>query len=189
MPLILTAAPAAEPVSLAEAKAHLRVSHDDEDTFIAALIVAARRAAEQATGLKLMAQGWSLFADRWPETAALSLQVAPVSAVTDIITYGADDTPGAVDPAHYYLDAASRPARVVLRDGRMPPQGGRKANAIEVRFRAGFGMTPGDVPQDLRQALLVAVAYWFDHRGDGGGGGLPLAALELFQPHRLVRLT
>jgi uncharacterized phiE125 gp8 family phage protein len=188
MPLILTTPPAAEPVSLAEAKTHLRVTHADDDAYIARLIVAARRAVEQATSLRLVTQGWSLFADRWPDCPALPLQLAPVTAIGDIITYGVDDTPGALDPAHYYLDHVSRPARAVLRDGRTPPRGGRPVNAIEVRFTAGFGAASA-VPEDLRQAILLAVAHWFDHRGDGEGGALPLAALDLLATHRNVRLA
>jgi uncharacterized phiE125 gp8 family phage protein len=188
MPLILTTPPAAEPASLAEAKAHLRVTHADDDVYISRLISAARRAVEGATGLRLMPQNWSLFADRWPDDPSLSLQTAPVSSITDIITYGEDDTPATVDPAHYYLDHASRPARAVLRDGRPPPHGGRPVNAIEVRFTAGFAAA-ADVPEDLRQAILLTVAHWFDHRGDGEGGALPLAANELIRALRIMRLT
>jgi uncharacterized phiE125 gp8 family phage protein len=75
-----------------------------------------------------------------------------------------------------------------LRDGRTPPRGGRPVNAIEVRFTAGFGAASA-VPEDLRQAILLAVAHWFDHRGDGEGGALPLAALDLLATHRNVRLA
>ena len=188
MPLILTTPPAAEPVSLAEAKAHLRVTHADDDAYISRLIAAARRAIELASGLRLVSQGWSLFADRWPDTPMLSLQLAPVSSITDIITYGEDDTAATVDPAHYYLDAVSRPGRAVLRDGRTPPRGGRAVNAIEVRFTAGFGAAAA-VPEELRQAVLMTVAHWYDHRGDGDGGVLPLAASELLSSQRIVRLT
>jgi uncharacterized phiE125 gp8 family phage protein len=189
MPLILTTPPAAEPVSLADAKAHLRITHSDDDTYLGKLITAARRAVESRTGLRLITQGWSLFLDRWPETAAASLQLAPVQVVVDIIVHGEDDTPATLDGAHYFLDAVNTPARVVLRDGRTPPRPGRSVNGIEIRFTAGFGASADAVPADLRQAVLLTLAHWSDHRGDAEGGSLPLAALELLDTFRIVRLT
>ncbi len=67
MPLILTAGPSVEPVSLAEAKAHCRVDGTAEDTLIASLIVAARMHVERALDAALIAQGWSLYLDGWPD--------------------------------------------------------------------------------------------------------------------------
>ena len=112
-----------------------------------------------------------------------------LSAIDDVVAHGEGDTPSTVDAAHYYLDNASQPARVVLRDGRTPPRGGRPVNAIEVRFTAGFGSDGTVVPADLRQAILITVAHWFDHRGDASGASLPLAALELLDAQRVVRLA
>jgi uncharacterized phiE125 gp8 family phage protein len=189
MPLILTTPPAAEPVLLADAKAHLRVTHSDDDAYITKLIAAARRAIEQRTGLRLITQGWSLFIDCWPQSPAVSLLTAPVQAITDVITFGEDDTPATLDPAHYYLDAASVPARAVLRHGRTPPRGGRPINSIAIRFTAGFGATPDAVPAELRQAMLLTIAHWFDHRGEGDGGSLPLSAITLLEPFRTLRLA
>src|SRR5690606_2429764 len=63
MALVMTAAPAAEPITLSEAKAHFRVDTDDEDALISSLIVAARLLIERALGLALMTQGWSYFLD------------------------------------------------------------------------------------------------------------------------------
>jgi uncharacterized phiE125 gp8 family phage protein len=188
MPLILTSPPAVEPVSLADAKAHLRVTHTDNDAVISALISSARRQVERRTGLALINQGWSLFLDCWPNHAAVSLQLAPISAITDIIFFGEDGTPATYEPAHYYLDGVSKPGRAILRQDRLPPLPGRRVNGIEIRFTAGFGAVSANVPQDLRQALLLAVAHWFEHRGEAEGASLPLSALEIIKQHRVARL-
>jgi uncharacterized phiE125 gp8 family phage protein len=188
MPLILTTPPATEPVALAEAKEHLRVSHADDDAYISTLIIAARRQIEARTGLRLITQAWSLFKDCWPDAPTLSLELSPVSAVSDILVYGESGLPAVYDPAHYYLDAVSKPARVVLRPDRLPPMPGRRVNGIEVRFTAGFGAA-SSVPQDLKQAVLILVAHWFDHRGDADGALLPLTVNDIIRQHKIARLT
>ncbi len=188
MPLILTSPPATEPVSLAEAKLHLRVTHADDDTYISTLIIAARRQIEARTGLRLITQGWSLFRDCWPMQADLSLELPHVSAINDILVYGDDDTAATYDAAHYYLDAVSKPSRAVLRQDRLPPMPGRKVNGIEVKFTVGFGAAIA-VPQELKQAILILLAHWFDHRGDAEGALLPLNVNDIIRQHRIVRLT
>jgi hypothetical protein len=65
MSLQLNTPPAQEPVTLAQAKAWLRVeSGTDEDDLIAALIAAARARAEWHTGRAFVTQGWTLWLDR-----------------------------------------------------------------------------------------------------------------------------
>ena len=172
-----------------ETKAHLRVPHGDDDTYISTLIASARRVVEQRSGLRLITQSWSLFLDCWPNAPVQFLGLSPVSSIDDIITYGDTDTPATYDPAHYYLDATSKSARAVLRSGRLPPRGGRPVNGIEIRFRAGFGLTGATVPQDIRQAMLHIIAYWFQNRGDGDTGSLPLAAQDIIDNYRVMRLS
>ncbi len=60
MPLQLVTPPAEEPVSLEEAKLHLRVDFDEDDALILALISAARQAAETITGRQLITARWKL---------------------------------------------------------------------------------------------------------------------------------
>ena len=66
MPLQLVTPPAEEPVSLAEAKLHLRVDFPNEDALITALIAAARQAAETLTGRQLVTARWKLVLDSFP---------------------------------------------------------------------------------------------------------------------------
>lgn len=66
MPSRQTTAPSVEPVSLIEAKAHLRVDVTDDDGYISALIVAARQAAETITRRALITQSWAVTLDQFP---------------------------------------------------------------------------------------------------------------------------
>jgi uncharacterized phiE125 gp8 family phage protein len=187
MPAILTTPPLIEPVTLAEAKAHLRIGHADEDDAITRLIVSARRHLEQQTGLCFITQGWSCFRDHWPEAGDVKLPVAPVLSVADVKVYGEDDVAAVIDPAHYFLDSVSRPARLVLRSARIWPPPGREANGIEIAVTAGFGAATTAVPQALREALLQLVAHWYGHRGDESVR-LPLQIEAIIAQFREVRL-
>ena len=69
MALVMTAAPSVEPISLAEAKAHLRIDASDEDALLTSLITAARMFVERTLSLALVTESWSLYLDGWPRRA------------------------------------------------------------------------------------------------------------------------
>jgi uncharacterized phiE125 gp8 family phage protein len=191
MPLILTAGPAVEPVTLTEAKAHLRVDGTAEDTLIASLIVTSRLHVEAAAGLALITQSWSWYLDAWPLGRALKLALRPVQSLSAVRLY--DDTGAAttLDPATYFLDGHAAPPRLI-RNGALPwPKPGRIANGIEIAFTAGFGPSAADVPAPIRQAVLLLVAHWHEHRSplEEGAHAVPLPAMveALFAPYRAMR--
>jgi uncharacterized phiE125 gp8 family phage protein len=184
MPSILTTPPATEPVTLAEAKAHLRVMHNDDDAYISTLIKTARQTIEAQTGLGLISQGWSVFLDDWPEQGVIELPLAPVLDISDIKIYGEDDTPALIDPAHYYEDKVSRPARIILRGSRNWAAPGRVANGIEILLTIGFT----GVPEPLREAVLQLVGHWYETRGDEAADEKPFRIAQLIQPYREMRL-
>jgi uncharacterized phiE125 gp8 family phage protein len=184
MPSILTTPPAAEPVTLAEAKAHLRVTHGDDDVYISTLIKTARQGIEAQTGLGLVSQGWSVFLDNWPDNGVIELPLAPVLDIADIKVYGDDDTSAVIDPAHYYEDKVSRPARIILRGSRSWVAPGRVANGIEILLTIGFT----SVPEPLREAVLQLVGHWYETRGDETVDEKPLSVAQLIQPYRELRV-
>jgi uncharacterized phiE125 gp8 family phage protein len=184
MPSIQTSPPATEPVSLAEAKAHLRVTHGDEDAYISTLIKTARATVEAQTGLGLISQGWSVFLDDWPENGVIELLLGPVLEIIDIKVHGDDDSFAIIDPAHYYEDKISRPARIILRGSRNWAAPGRVANGIEILLTIGFT----SVPEPLREAVLQLVGHWHETRGDDAAGDRPLGLGQLIQPYREMRI-
>lgn len=184
MPSIQTSPPATEPVTLAEAKAHLRVTHNADDAYITTLIKTARGSIEAQTGLGLISQGWSVFLDDWPEQGIIELPLAPVLDIADIKVHGEDETFAIIDPAHYYEDKVSRPARIILRGSRHWAAPGRAANGIEILLTIGFA----SVPEPLREAVLQLVGHWHETRGDDTADDRPLGVGQLIQPYRELRV-
>jgi uncharacterized phiE125 gp8 family phage protein len=192
MPLILTSGPAAEPVTLAETKAHLRVDSPYEDSLIASLILAARLHVERSLGLALITQSWSLYLDCWPENGRVPIPLAPVSSVSAVRVYDNADQAATIAPSLYFADAASRPARLCRRIGCVWPIPGRNVNGVEIAFEAGFGATGSAVPQPLKQAILLLAAHWYEVREpvlvDAGKVEAPLMVPALLAPYREARL-
>ena len=191
MALVLTTAPAAEPISLAEAKAHLRIDADDEDALIASLIAAARMFVERNLGVALITQDWSYFLDFWPRSTCVTLPVLPVQAVDAVTLHDAQGGASVLDAESYAVDVLSTPARLVLKSA-APAVVTRELNAFEIAFAAGYGDEASDVPAPIRQALTLLVAHWFERREPVVLGAsaqeVPATVAGLLLPYRRVRL-
>ncbi|KQX41965.1 hypothetical protein ASD04_18035 [Devosia sp. Root436] len=184
----LLAGPAEEPVSLAEAKAFLKVDDTAEDGLIATLIGAARLHVEGVTGRALLAQSWRVVLDDWPADRVVKLPVTPFMAVTEINAYDADGAAHEVPLAQFLSD----PDRLLLPADVAGMPVLRERQGIEVDYVAGFGTEPEDVPADMRQALLALVGYWFEHRDAvivaGSGAVVPSGFDRLVAGYKRVRL-
>ena len=184
MALKQTMAPAIEPVTLADAKAFLRVDTDTEDAFITSLITTARLQLETALDLALIEQEWTL-SRVGPGTIA-QLRLHPVAEVLSVMAIddAGNATPVPAEAVTTDLDA--RPATVSV----CPPP--TNAETLTIAFRAGFGAAPEDVPAPIRHALLMLIAHWFENRepvsfGDSASR-IPDAVSDLLKPYRAVRL-
>jgi lysozyme family protein len=94
-------------VTLAEAKAHLRVDSDVEDTLISSLIITSRLHIEAALGLAFITQGWSYFIDCWPANHGVD---AAARMLQQAVGAGIDGEIGAATLAA----VAARPVRHIL---------------------------------------------------------------------------
>ncbi len=172
MTLIRTGAPSVEPVTLAEAKAHLRVTNLSEDALIGGLISAAREDVERTTGMALIDQTWRLVLDHWPQGNMAALVRHPVKQVLSVTMFGSEGEASIVGPNDYQVDALSRPARLHFE---REPDRLRVMNGLEIDFLAGFGEAGTDVPDLIKRAILLLVAHWYEFRAGFGPEDQPVS--------------
>lgn len=183
MTLMLIAGPAEEPVTLAEARAHLRLEATEEDALLTALLTAARVMLEAETRRAFVTQDWRLILDDWPATW-IALPLAPVAAVTSVKVAAMSGAMLALDPAFYEVDAKGEPPRVAAKRGQAWPMPATRLGGIEVDFTAGYGAA-ASVPAPLKQAVLLLAAHWFENREPvGNGAELPLTVSALAARYR-----
>jgi uncharacterized phiE125 gp8 family phage protein len=197
MALRLISAPVAEPVTLTEAKAHLRVDHSADDALISSLIGASRGYCERWTARAFVTQTWELVIDEFP-TDAIMLPMPPLQSVTSI-KY--DDVAGAeqtVAISEYEVDEVSEPGWVVPSIEGGWPSTFEGINAVRIRFVAGYD--PGtdspidlaaNVPGSIKAALLLHLGQLYENREDIVVGTvvnrIPTGGIEhLLRPYRVA---
>lgn len=189
MALRRTVDAATEPVSTAEAKAHMHVTSSAEDTVINAMIKAARMQCENELGRSLITQTWQKTIDRFPD--AIELPYPPIIAVSEV-TYVDPTTELAtvLTVSSYTADTASEPGWLVPAYGYDWPETLEVINAVTVTYTAGFGGA-NDVPQAIKQWILMQVAAMFENREAAAQGAAAAQMLPfvdgLLDPWRVVR--
>jgi uncharacterized phiE125 gp8 family phage protein len=192
MATVLLSGPTVEPITLAEAKAHLRVDTSGEDSLIQSLIMASRLHIEAALDLALITQTWRHQRDVWPPSRVLILPLRPIQSLTAVTLHDDDATSRSLDVGAFVLDGFANPARLVWRGHGAVSAAGMVANGIEIDFAAGHGDEPTDVPQPIRQALLLLVAHWYENREPVEIGAtatsIPAGVSDLLMPYRRRQL-
>lgn len=193
MSSFLLAAPAVEPLSLADAKAFLRVETSDDDDVVTALIAGARIHIEAQTRRALITQSWRLVFDRWPIDGLLSIVPAPLQALAAARVYDANNVAQALDVSAFVLDKGA--SALIFAPNFAPwalPAPGRVAAGIELDVTVGYGDAATDVPEPLRQAIRLLTAHWYENRGlvatSASYSALPQTVAALIAPYRMLSL-
>jgi len=189
MSSILFVPPAAEPLSLADAKAHLRVEHADDDGLIAALIAGARAHVEAQTRRALITQTWRHVRDAWPADGRIAVLPAPLQSLAAARVYDVEGNAQAIDLQTFVLDSVSAPGVVSFPPWSVPAPG-RATVGIEIDTVVGYGDAATDIPEPLRLAIRQLVAHWYENRGvvAASGASLPVNVAELLAPYRVLSL-
>ena len=178
MPLALVTPPAEEPVSLVEAKLHLRVDIADDDALITALISAARQAAETITGRQIVTARWKMILDSFPGPSlmgvpagqsfslpghAILLPKCPVQSIVSVQYLDMAGTLQTLTNNTYTADLACEPARITPVFGQIWPVTLPQIGAVTVTFDAGYGAASA-VPEGIKNWIKLRVGSLYAHR-------------------------
>lgn len=206
MGLAVITEPVTEPISLDEAKLHLRVDHCDEDYLIASLISAARRNVETFMRRPVISTKYRLTIDRFPgyglpsfiqnELAAfvadwsdliMRLPVGGVTAIDSIKYIDTSQVEQTLSSSNYILDASEQPARIAPAYNKAWPATLAQIAAVKIEFFAGYA-SPSVVPKDIIAALKLMLGHLYENREAVASqtmNEIPMGAEYLLWPHRV----
>lgn len=156
MKYAVTTEPTVEPVTISDAKAHLRTLAGDiteDESVIFPLITAAREYCENITGRALASQTIKAYPDSW---GLWRLPRPPLTAVTSVKYYDKDNAEYTLAAANYQVDTVDG-IILILEE---PSVALRELNPIVVEYTAGYSTCP----KTIRQAMLLLIAHWYQNR-------------------------
>lgn len=189
-------------LSLADAKAHLRVEVSDDDALITALIHAAREKIEKYTNLALTLKTVHEYFDAFPDStvqrpnAEFLLSVNRVASITSVQYYEDVETDvlTTIASTDYLLDNTSMMARLAPRIGVVWPLADGRINSVKIVYQAGYA-TVAEIPASILQAAKLMIGDWYERRedrlsqGQSTGFIIPRTSELLLNPYRIYQWT
>lgn len=160
--LTLATAPVRRVVTLQECKDNMRVDTDDEDALIESLISAAIEQVETITRRSLVNRTYDVRFDGLRHK--MELPRPPLASVTGVYYLDDDEAEQTVAATVYDVDTYNLFGAVCLADGQSWPVVGNYPSPVRIRYVAGYGDNPQDVPDTARHAIMLLVATWFENR-------------------------
>lgn len=180
-------APAADPVTLAEVKAHCRISDSDSDTLLNALIAAAVDLidGDGVLGRAMITQTWAQWVPQSP--GRVRLKMGPFQTLDAVQYYDAAGVLQDADETNFRAEKIGDFVEIVPKEGATWPGTQNRNDAIKITYIAGFGAA-ADVPQGIRHAILMLIAHWYENREATSEMTLrdaPMAVEALLNRHRV----
>jgi len=149
-------------LTTAEAKTHLKVDTTADDTYIDNLVSAATESAQIFTNRYFINTTLNQFGDTWNDLATLFK--SKVSSVVHIKYYDSDNTQQTLATSVYQKDLEHQPARIGLKPNQSFPSLAPRINAVECQYIVGYGSAASDVPEGIREAVLLTIGNWYENR-------------------------
>jgi uncharacterized phiE125 gp8 family phage protein len=178
------------PVTLAEAKLHLRVDGTDEDTLINALIAAATQQAENYTWRTLMTTVYEYIADSFSKQ--IELDTFPIATIDSIKYYDLNNVQQTLIVSAYESNLNECPVLIRPKENYYWPDTIIRFDAVTVRFTAGYASAAA-VPAAIKQAILMIVGHLYANREDVVTGTqvntMPQSSQYLLNTYRVNRFV
>lgn len=192
--LSLVTAATEDPISIGDARAHLRVDGSDEDILITSHVQAATAWVENYTRRALVTQTWELWMDAFPADGIIEMPAPPLRTVASVKYYDSAGVLQTLSASTYVVTAPAGPqaerGSIRLVAGASWPTTQDRPNTVVVRFDAGYG-AGGDVPAAIRAAILLIVGELYKNREQSITSStitkVPFAAESLLAPYRSLR--
>ncbi len=164
MNIITSVSTTDEPITLAEAKAHLKIDIDDDDGLISSLTKVARENAESWMGRALLSQTKIYYLNGWPDVDYIELPYPPLQSILSIVYTDYNGTATTFSNTLYSKDAISEPGRVVLNYGESWPIVTLDVNnPIAVTYICGYSDVSA-IPESIKQGMKIDLADMYEHR-------------------------
>ena len=157
-------APSVEPISVVDAKKHLRVEHSDDDLLIKRLIETAVAMVDVTgvLGKGMITQTWR----EWyaPNPSQIVLSLGPIQSVSAIKYYDTDNALQTDTLSNYFVLGTSGRTTIKPKSGYTWPTTFVRDDAIAIEYVIGYGDTFRDVPSTVRHALFMLVSHYYENR-------------------------
>lgn len=159
-----TVDPVIDPLTLSEAKAQARLTHDDENGVLKSFIRAATDEAERYLGFGLLTQTIRATGDEWPERIWLP-QARVLQSVTSVEYYDTAGTLQTLASSQYIADDTTRPASIVRAANVTWPALQSTRDAWRWRVTYVVGWTKADqIPAGIKLGLAMYVTHLDENR-------------------------
>ncbi len=160
MAIKIISPPITEPITLDEAKQHLRIDGNDDDILIMSLIKQAREWCEAYQNRKYATQTLELVLDCFPKIGYIEFtSCSPVQSVESIKYYDVEGQEYIFDSSNYLIDTDSFISRIVLKHNcYFPSIPLQKVNGVRIRFIAGYE----NIPEMIKYAMIIQMKLLYD---------------------------
>lgn len=162
--LVEVTAPTTYPITVADAKEHLRIGGTAEDALLTAYIAAATAEAQVWCNRQFVTATYDWFLDGFPAGGcAFRVPRAPLQSVTTLKYTDENGTQQTWTSTNYTVDTNTAPARIVEAWDVAWPSIRDVPNAVEIRIVTGYGAI-GSVPNAVKHALKMMVGAMYEDR-------------------------